>query len=147
MIIIKKYPNRRLYDTSQSRYINMDAVRTLIRRDQAFVVQDSKSGEDITRQILMQIICEHEGRSHNTILPRALLKELIRQYGSGEQALLRKHLELAWERFADEVSNAEAGEGGSEAAPTERHWAVGEAAALEERVNYLAASGSVDISS
>ena len=95
MITIKKYPNRRLYDTSQSRYINMDAVKTLTRRDQEFVVRDSKTGDDITRQILMQIICEHEAQAHSTVLPGALLKQLIRQYGGSHQMLLRKHLDLA----------------------------------------------------
>lgn len=142
MITIKKYPNRRLYDTSQSRYINMDAVKSMIRRDQEFIVQDSKTGDDLTRQILMQIICEHEGQSHSTVLPRALLKQLIRQYGTEHQGLLRRHLDSALARFLAELEHDPAvDEGGS--GGDDRAWPVGagEALPLEDRRSYLSTSG------
>ena len=108
MIIIKKYPNRRLYDTAQSRYINIDAVKGFIRSEQPFVVRDSKSGLDITRQILLQIICDHEASQDTTILPRSLLTELIRQYGGSRQQAMRTELEAGLAKFlnSDDHSGA-----------------------------------------
>ena len=78
MIIIKKYPNRRLYDTSRSQYVNLDYIKTLIEDSKEFQVIDSKSEADITKSILLQIISESETNDNQSLLTNSLLKQLIR---------------------------------------------------------------------
>ena len=75
--VIKKYPNRRLYDTEESRYIRLADVRNLVLEDVAFVVIDKKTGNDITRSILLQVIAEDEQR-REPIMSRAFLSQVIR---------------------------------------------------------------------
>ena len=82
MITIKKYPNRRLYDTAQSQYVNMDYIKALVKARTEFNVVDSKSGEDVTKTILLQIISESETNEQQSILTNKLLMQLIRFYDS-----------------------------------------------------------------
>lgn len=93
MITIKKYPNRRLYDTSQSKYINLDFIKRLIIDKLEFEVVDSKSGADLTKTILMQIISESESNDNQSLLTNELLKQLIRYYDSDMQVYVRQYLE------------------------------------------------------
>ena len=83
MRTLKKYPNRRLYDTSQSCYVTIDNVRELVMSHERFRVLDSKSGEDLTRSILLQIIMEQENDAGEHVLTNEVLQQLIRFYGSG----------------------------------------------------------------
>ena len=93
MRTLKKYPNRRLYDTSQSCYVTIDNVRDLVLGHERFRVVDSKSGEDITRSILLQIIIEQENVSGEHVLTNEVLQHLIRFYGSGLQTNMAHFLE------------------------------------------------------
>ena len=93
MVTIKKYPNRRLYDTSRSQYVNMDYIKTLVNERTDFNVVDSKSGDDVTKTILLQIISESETNEHQSLLTNKLLKQLIRFYDSDMQLFLREYLE------------------------------------------------------
>ena len=82
MRILKKYPNRRLYDTSQSCYVTVNNVRELVLGHERFRVIDSKSGKDLTRSILLQIFIEQENDSSEHVLNNKVLRQLIRCYGS-----------------------------------------------------------------
>lgn len=93
LIVIKKYPNRRLYDTSQSQYVNLDYIRELVIGHTDFEVLDSKTGDDITQTVLLQIITEMESSDQQSILTNTLLKQLIRFYGNDMQVFLRQYLE------------------------------------------------------
>ena len=93
MRTLKKYPNRRLYDTSQSCYVTIDNVRDLVLGHERFRVVDSKSGQDITRSILLQIIIEQENVSGEHVLTNEVLQHLIRFYGSGLQTNMAHFLE------------------------------------------------------
>ncbi len=93
MITIKKYPNRRLYDTSQSQYINLEEIKRLIVEKQEFEVVDSKSGDDLTKSILLQIITESEANDNQSLLTNELLKQLIRYYDSDMQVFVRQYME------------------------------------------------------
>lgn len=97
--IIKKYPNRRLYDTEISSYITLEDVRQLLVDDQPFVVRDAKTGADLTRSVLMQIIAEHEEQG-TPMLSTALLGQLARFYGDPLQDALGSYLERCIEAFA-----------------------------------------------
>lgn len=101
MITIKKYPNRRLYDTSKSQYINLESIRELVMLHQEFEVIDSKSGEDLTKSILLQIISEQEGNEQQALLTQSVLKQLIRFYGSDLQVFMRQYLEQSISTFLD----------------------------------------------
>lgn len=102
MIQIKKYPNRRLYDTSQSKYINVDYILELIKKNQDFEIVDSKSGEDQTKIILMQIISEQEGDDQQSLLTNSLLKQLIRYYDTDMQPYVRSYLEQSLAGFLEQ---------------------------------------------
>lgn len=101
MITIKKYPNRRLYDTAHSKYINLDHIKQLVVEGTDFEVVDSKTGEDLTRTILLQIITESESSDQQSLLTNQLLKQLIRFYGSDMQIYLRQYLEQSLMAFLD----------------------------------------------
>lgn len=102
MITIKKYPNRRLYDTSSSQYVNLDHIKKLIESRQDFEVVDSKSGEDITKSILLQIISESETNEHQSLLTNSLLKQLIRFYDTDMQYFVRQYLEQSLLTFIEQ---------------------------------------------
>ncbi|UAA37327.1 polyhydroxyalkanoate synthesis repressor PhaR [Paraneptunicella aestuarii] len=102
MITIKKYPNRRLYDTSQSQYVNLDYLKQLIIEHKDFQVVDSKTGNDLTKSILLQIITESETNEQQSILTNTLLKQLIRFYGGNMQSFLRQYLEQSLATFMEQ---------------------------------------------
>ena len=99
-ITIKKYANRRLYDTSSSKYITLDHLADLIRRDVEFVVIDAKSGDDITHTVLTQIIMEEES-SGQGLLPTNFLKEIISFYGGSMQGMIPDYLENSMRQFRE----------------------------------------------
>ncbi len=102
MIIIKKYPNRRLYDTSQSQYINLEYIKTLVMQHQEFQIIDSKSEDDLTKSILLQIISEQETNDQQSVLTNQVLKQLIRFYDSDMQVFLRMYLEQSMANFLEQ---------------------------------------------
>jgi polyhydroxyalkanoate synthesis repressor PhaR len=97
-VTIKKYANRRLYDTESSSYITLDRLAEMVREGREFEVVDAKSGEDITRQVLTQIIVEEEARG-STMLPVNFLKQLIGLYGNSMQGMVPQYLEAAMDAF------------------------------------------------
>ena len=99
--IIKKYPNRRLYDTEISSYITIEDVRQLIIDGETFEVRDAKSGEDLTRQVLLQIIAEHE-QDGQPMLSTQLLSQMIRFYGDSLQGFMGNYLERSMQLFLDQ---------------------------------------------
>ena len=99
--IIKKYPNRRLYDTEISSYITIEDVRQLIIDGETFEVRDAKTGDDLTRQVLLQIIAEHE-QDGQPMLSTQLLSHLIRFYGDSLQGFMGNYLERSMQVFLDQ---------------------------------------------
>ena len=96
--VIKKYANRRLYHTGASAYVTLDDLARMVKAGEEFVVTDAKTGEDITRAVLGQIIFEQEGRGQH-LLPIAFLRQLIRFYGDSMQAVLPSYLESSLSSF------------------------------------------------
>jgi polyhydroxyalkanoate synthesis repressor PhaR len=101
-ITIKKYANRRLYNTASSAYVTLADLAKMVKSGEDFVVYDAKTNEDITRSVLTQIIFEQEGVEGQSVLPIAFLRQLIRFYGDSVQALLPSYLEYSLERFSGE---------------------------------------------
>lgn len=101
VITIKKYPNRRLYDTSKSQYVNLDAVKELVMSHKEFEVVDSKTGENLTKSILLQIITEQESNDQQSVLTQTVLKQLIRFYDSNMQTFMRQYLEQSISMFLE----------------------------------------------
>ncbi len=118
-VTIKKYANRRLYNTATSSYVTLDHLADMVKRGQEFNVYDAKSGEDITRSVLTQIIFEEEGKvGGQQLLPIQFLRQLIRFYGDSMQALVPGYLNLSMdsfsrnhERIRDQVTSAFGGKG------------------------------------
>jgi len=100
-VVVKKYANRRLYNTESSSYITLDNLADMVRLGRDFVVYDAKSGEDITRSVLTQIIVEEEGKGQN-LLPINFLRQLIALYGGSMQGLVPRYLEHAMTSFAQQ---------------------------------------------
>ena len=98
-VVVKKYANRRLYNTETSSYITLDNLADMIRHGRDFVVYDAKSGEDITRGVLTQIIVEEESKG-TSMLPTAFLRQLIGFYGGSLQSVVPRYLETAMTSFA-----------------------------------------------
>jgi len=98
-VTIKKYANRRLYDTESSAYITLDRLAQMVREGREFEVVDAKTGEDITRQVLTQIIVDEEARG-STMLPLNFLKQLIGLYGNSMQTFVPQYLEAAMDAFS-----------------------------------------------
>ncbi|MGY0651437.1 polyhydroxyalkanoate synthesis repressor PhaR [Luteimonas sp. A537] len=101
MRVIKKYPNRRLYDTEISSYITIEDVRQLIVDGEDFEVRDAKSGDDLTRQVLLQIISEQE-QDGQPILSTELLSQIIRFYGDSLQGFMGSYLERSMQTFLEQ---------------------------------------------
>ena len=97
-VTIKKYANRRLYDTESSSYITLDRLAAMIREGRDFEVVDAKTGEDITHQVLTQIIVDEESRG-STMLPVNFLRQLIGLYGGQMQGAVPSYLEAAMDAF------------------------------------------------
>lgn len=100
--VIKKYANRRLYHTGTSSYVTLEDLAGLVRGGEDFVVYDAKSGEDITRSVLAQIIFDEEAKDGQNLLPITFLRQLIRFYGDSMQALVPRYLEFSMENFTKE---------------------------------------------
>ena len=98
-VVVKKYANRRLYNTESSSYITLDSLATMIRQSRDFVVYDAKTGEDITRGVLTQIIVEEESKGR-AMLPTAFLRQIIGFYGDSLQQFVPSYLEQAMSSFA-----------------------------------------------
>ena len=100
--VIKKYPNRRLYDTASSSYVALADIKQLVMHNTPFRVMDAKSGEDLTRIILLQIILEHESEGA-PILTEQVLANIIRFYGHSMQGFMGSYLEKNVQTFMDNV--------------------------------------------
>ena len=100
-IAIKKYANRRLYHTGTSTYVTLDDLAGMVKRGEEFVVSDAKSGEDITRSVLGQIIFDQEGKSGQNLLPVTFLRQLISFYGDSMQSLVPTYLEHSIKMLTD----------------------------------------------
>jgi len=101
-ITIKKYANRRLYNTGTSTYVTLEDLATMVKAGENFVVYDAKSGEDITRSVLAQIIFEQENKEGQNLLPINFLRQLIRFYGDSMQMMVPRYLEVSLESFTKE---------------------------------------------
>lgn len=101
MRILRKYTNRRLYDTSRSCYVTLEDVKELVLKAEPFQVLDSKTGQDLTRNILMQIISEQEAEGHDTLLTNQVLQQLIRFYGDSMQGMMSQYLEQSIAAFLE----------------------------------------------
>jgi polyhydroxyalkanoate synthesis repressor PhaR len=98
-VTIKKYANRRLYNTATSSYVTLEDLSRMVKAGNEFVVHDAKTGEDLTRAVLTQIIVEEEGKGQN-MLPISFLRQLIGLYGDSMQWLVPRYLEHAMSSFA-----------------------------------------------
>lgn len=117
-IIIKKYANRRLYNTASSSYITLDDLARMVRENVEFQVLDAKTGDDITHSILTQIIMDEEASGGQQMLPVSFLRQLIGMYGNSMQALMPSYLEASMANFRDNQSKIrEAFEKGISATP------------------------------
>ena len=94
-VIIKKYANRRLYNTGTSTYVTLEDLASMVKIGEDFIVYDAKTGEDITRSVLTQIIFEQENKEGQNLLPIAFLRQLIRFYGDSMQMLVPRYLEVS----------------------------------------------------
>ena len=101
-ITIKKYANRRLYNTGTSTYVTLEDLAIMVKSGEDFVVYDAKTGEDITRSVLTQIIFEQENKEGQNLLPIAFLRQLIRFYGDSMQMLVPRYLEVSIESLTRE---------------------------------------------
>lgn len=115
-ITIKKYANRRLYNTATSSYVTLDHLAEMVQNDVDFVVYDAKSGEDITRSVLTQIIFEAEGKGQN-VLPLNFLRQLISFYGDSLQSVLPSYLDMSMEAFTQNRDQMKEQFGGTIDAP------------------------------
>ena len=97
--IIKKYANRRLYDTGRSSYVTLDDLCEMVKEGHDFVVQDAKSGEDLTRSVLTQIIVDQESKGDQNLLPTSFLRKLIGFYGDNVQGFVPNYLEQTMDVF------------------------------------------------
>lgn len=93
MRILKKYPNRRIYDTQTSQFVTLSDIQQLVIERESFQVLHSKTGNDLTRSVLMQIITEMESEGHESLLTNRVLEELIRFFGDKMVAVMSPHLE------------------------------------------------------
>lgn len=116
-VVIKKYANRRLYNTDTSAYVTLEDLATMVRSERDFEVYDAKTGEDLTHSVLTQIIVEQESKSEENLLPIGFLRQLIRFYGNSMERLVPSYLEFSLatltrdqdkyrQRFADTFGNA-----------------------------------------
>jgi polyhydroxyalkanoate synthesis repressor PhaR len=112
-VTIKKYANRRLYNTGTSTYVTLEDLATMVKTGEDFIVFDAKTGEEITRSVLAQIIFEQENKEGQSLLPIAFLRQLIRFYGDSMQMLVPRFLEASIDslskeqgKFREQISQA-----------------------------------------
>jgi polyhydroxyalkanoate synthesis repressor PhaR len=117
-VTIKKYANRRLYNTGTSTYVTLEDLASMVKDGEDFVVYDAKSGEDITRSVLAQIIFEQENKEGQSLLPITFLRQLIRFYGDSMQMLVPRFLEQSMQsltsqqgKFREQMAQAFGGVG------------------------------------
>lgn len=103
--VIKKYANRRLYNTGTSTYVTLENLAAMVKNNEEFVVQDAKTGEDITHSVLTQIIFEQENKGGQNLMPIAFLRQLIRFYGDQMQMVVPGYLEHSMSAFTREQEN------------------------------------------
>jgi polyhydroxyalkanoate synthesis repressor PhaR len=101
-VTIKKYANRRLYNTGTSTYVTLEDLAAMVKAGEDFVVYDAKTSEDITRSVLAQIIFEQENKEGQSLLPISFLRQLIRFYGDSMQMLVPRYLEASIDTFTRE---------------------------------------------
>ncbi|HTQ81777.1 MAG TPA: polyhydroxyalkanoate synthesis repressor PhaR [Pseudolabrys sp.] len=101
-ITIKKYANRRLYNTGTSTYVTLEDLAAMVKTGEDFVVFDAKTGEDITRSVLAQIIFEQENKEGQSLLPITFLRQLIRFYGDSMQMLVPRYLEQSMQSLTNQ---------------------------------------------
>ena len=101
-IVIKKYANRRLYNTGTSTYVTLEDLAAMVKSGEDFIVYDAKTGEEITRSVLTQIIFEQENKAGQNLLPITFLRQLIRFYGDSMQMLVPRYLEVSIESLTRE---------------------------------------------
>ena len=102
-VVIKKYANRRLYNTESSTYVTLEDLATMVRAERDFVVYDAKSGDDLTHAVLTQIIVEQESRAGTeTLLPVPFLRQLIRFYGDSMQSMVPSYLQVSLDTLTRE---------------------------------------------
>lgn len=102
MRVLKKYPNRRLYDTTKSCFVSLEDVKRLVLDGEEFQVLDSKTSEDLTRSVLLQIITEQEAGGGGSLLTDQVLRQLIRFYGDSLHLAMREYLERSMGVFMDQ---------------------------------------------
>ena len=124
-ITIKKYANRRLYNTGTSTYVTLEDLASMVKDGEDFLVYDAKTGDDITRSVLAQIIFEQENKAGQNLLPTTFLRQLIRFYGDSMQMVVPKYLEQSidtltreQEKFRKQLTNTFSG---TPFAPLEEH--------------------------
>ncbi len=100
--VIKKYANRRLYNTGTSTYVTLEDLAKMVKKGEDFAVQDAKTGEDITHSVLTQIIFEQESKTGNTLLPVSFLRQLISFYGDQMQMVVPTFLEQSMHAFTEQ---------------------------------------------
>jgi polyhydroxyalkanoate synthesis repressor PhaR len=103
-VTIKKYANRRLYNTGTSTYVTLEDLASMVKKGEDFVVFDAKTSEEITRSVLAQIIFEQENKEGQNLLPIAFLRQLIRFYGDSMQMLVPRYLEVSIDSLTREQS-------------------------------------------
>ena len=113
-IVIKKYANRRLYNTAKSSYVTLDDLAKMVRAGEDFAVYDAKTGEDITRSVLTQIIFEEEAKGQS-MLPTNFLRQLISLYGDALQGVVPSYLEASMQTFAQNQERMRQAFGGNQA--------------------------------
>ena len=101
-VTVKKYANRRLYNTDTSTYVTLEDLACMVKRGDDFVVFDAKSGDEITRSVLAQIIFDQEGKSGQSLLPITFLRQLIRFYGDSMQMLVPSYLEFTLDKLTND---------------------------------------------
>lgn len=113
IVVIKKYANRRLYNTGTSSYVTLEDLAEMVRKGENFIVNDAKSGDEITHSVLTQIIFEQEAKTGNTLLPVSFLRQLISFYGGQMQMVVPSYLEHSMsaltdqqDKFKDEMSKS-----------------------------------------
>ena len=107
-ITIKKYANRRLYNTGTSTYVTLDDLAVMVKKGEDFTVLDAKSGDDITHSVLTQIIFEQESKTGNTLLPVSFLRQLISVYGDQLQMVVPSYLEHAMSALTEQQEQVRA---------------------------------------
>lgn len=125
-VIIKKYANRRLYNTGTSTYVTLEDLAGMVKIGEDFVVYDAKTGEEITRSVLAQIIFEQENKQGQNLLPITFLRQLIRFYGDSMQMLVPRYLESSLDLFSREQEKFRA--------QMAQAWGVGRLGTIEEQV-------------